>query len=69
MAVTENPPSTGLEARDGVLNLLEQAARTIDQMWRAAQSDAKNPTAVALGEASLGVHRAIIALQSGGAFL
>jgi hypothetical protein len=47
-----------------VISLLQQAARTIDSMWRAAQSDGQSPPAVALGEASHGVHRAMIALQA-----
>jgi hypothetical protein len=52
------------QQRDCVISLLQQAARTIDSMWRAAQSDGQNPPAVALGEASHGVHRAMIALQA-----
>ena len=51
---------------EGVLSLLQQAARTIDHMWRSAQHDGRNPAAVALGEASHGIHRALIALQVGG---
>lgn len=58
----------GEAERDGVLGLLQQAARAIDEMWRAAQSDGQNPAAVALGEASYGVHRALIALQTDGGF-
>jgi hypothetical protein len=56
----------GNDEREGVLSLLQQAARTIDDMWRTAQVEGQNPTAVALGEASYGVHRALIALQADG---
>lgn len=48
---------------DGVLGLLQQAARTVDGMWRSAQTDGRHSAAVALGEASYGIHRALIALQ------
>jgi len=47
-----------------VLSLLQQAARTIDTLWRTAQIDGHHDASVALGEASLGVHRALIALQT-----
>ena len=56
----------GESEREGVLSLLQQAARTIDDMWRTAQTDADNSASVALGEASYGVHRALIALQTDG---
>jgi hypothetical protein len=49
---------------DGVVNLLERAARTVDRMWRESQLDGDPEVAVALGEASYGVHRALIALRS-----
>ena len=52
---------------EGVLSLLQQAVRTIDQMWHSAQHDGRHTAAVALGEASYGVHRALIALQTDGA--
>jgi hypothetical protein len=52
------------QPRDHVLSLLQQAARTIDGMWRTAQTDGQSPASVALGEASHGIHRALIALQS-----
>ncbi len=52
----------------GVLPLLREAARAIDQLWR--QATAERPTAerppvsaIQLGEASQGVHRALIALS------
>lgn len=67
MALTEDGID---EARDRtgtgdcVLGLLEQAARTIDEMWRSAQAEGRHPAALALGEASHGVHRALIALQA-----
>jgi hypothetical protein len=50
--------------RDGVLTLLQKAVRTIDDMWRSAQSGGDHTGAMVLGEASHGVHRALIALQS-----
>jgi hypothetical protein len=49
---------------EGLMCLLQQAARMIDSMWRTAQADSPNSTMIALGEASHGVHRALIALQS-----
>jgi hypothetical protein len=69
MAVTDEAVSVRGETRDGVLSLLQQAVRTIDQMWRSAQADGHLAAAVALGEASHGVHRALIALQADGALL
>lgn len=62
-----NNTSEGVEPHEGVLGLLQQAARTIDQMWHSAQDDGRHSAAVALGEASHGIHRALIALQVGGA--
>lgn len=71
MAVTEDLTDavslTDAASPAGVLRLLQQAARTIDHMWHAAQSDGRHPAAVALGEASHGIHRALIALQADGA--
>lgn len=52
------------DSRESVVGLLEQAARAIDQMWRSAQADRSSPATVALGEASHGIHRALIALES-----
>ncbi len=52
------------DSTDRVVGLLEQAARTIDQMWRSAQGDGSDVAAVALGQASHGIHRALIALES-----
>lgn len=69
MAVTDEVVSVRDEARDGVLSLLQQAVRTIDEMWRSAQADGQLTAAVALGEASHGVHRALIALQADAALL
>lgn len=69
MAVTgeRTNGSNGLEgSAEGVLRLLQQAARAIDQMWHSAQHDGRNPASVALGEASQGIHRALIALQVDG---
>ena len=47
----------------GVLGLLQRVSRTLDLMWRSAVSDGSG-TALRLGEASHGVHRAIIALSA-----
>lgn len=57
----------GDAGREDVLHLLQQAARTVDAMWHAAQADRRNVEAVSLGEASYGIHRALIALQVDGA--
>ena len=71
MAVTEDRIDDAFAGPDsspeGVLRLLQQAARTIDQMWHSAQGEGRSPAAVALGEASYGIHRALIALQVDGA--
>ena len=71
MAVIEDriddAPNGSDSSREGVLSLLQQAARTIDQMWHTAQGDGRHSAAVALGEASYGIHRALIALQVDGA--
>ncbi len=74
MAVIENetsgPAPEGWptdEGRTRVMRLLQQAARTIDLMWQSAQTDGQHTAAVALGEASHGVHRALIALAEGSA--
>jgi len=53
---------------DGVLPLLKEASRAIDALWRSATGDNAGstvqpaPSAMQLGEASQGVHRALIAL-------
>lgn len=54
---------------DGVLPLLKEASRAIDALWRSATGDQAGgppdraaPSAIQLGEASQGVHRALIAL-------
>jgi hypothetical protein len=64
MAVADHSTIHADVAPDCVVGLLQHAARTIDQMWREAQVEGEHPAAVALGEASYGVHRALIALQS-----
>jgi hypothetical protein len=46
----------------GVLEILDRVSATLDVMWRTAVGDGSE-TAVRLGEASHGVHRAIIALS------
>ena len=71
MAVTEDlfdgSPVLGDATHEGVLSLLQQAARTVDHMWHSAQAGGEHSAAVALGEASYGIHRALIALQADGA--
>lgn len=51
-------------ARASVMTLLDQAVRTVDEMWRSAQVDSDLDATVVLGEASHGIHRALIALES-----
>lgn len=46
----------------GVLPLLRESSRAIDALWRGASSGDPTPSAIHLGEASQGVHRALIAL-------
>ena len=48
----------------GLLNVLKYATAVIDSMWRSALSDGTGHTALHLGEASQGLHRAMIALTS-----
>ncbi len=69
MAVIENEMGDlGTDAgRSRVMSLLQQAARTIDLMWQSAQTEGRHSASVALGEASHGVHRALIALTEGSA--
>lgn len=64
--VVDDPSHLGQAAHEGILSLLQQAARTVDQMWHSAQADGRNTAAVALGEASHGIHRALIALRIDG---
>jgi hypothetical protein len=45
----------------GVLDVLQRVSRTLDLMWRSAVANGSD-AAASLGEASHGVHRAIIAL-------
>ena len=51
-------------ADSGLLNVLKYATAVIDSMWRSALSDGTGQTALHLGEASQGLHRAMIALTS-----
>ena len=48
----------------GLLKLLGEATAVIDSMWRSALSDGTGQAALHLGEASQGLHRAMIALGS-----
>lgn len=49
---------------DGVnlVDVLRRASATIDSLWRAALRDGTGEAALKLGEASHGLHRALIAL-------
>ncbi len=47
-----------------LMAMLRQASLTIDNLWRAALSDGTDTSALQLGEASQGVHRALIALAA-----
>lgn len=48
----------------GLLVLLRRAGSVIDSMWHEALADGDADSAVQLGEASQGVHRALIALSA-----
>ena len=48
----------------GLLVLLRRAGSVIDSMWHAALAEGDADSAVQLGEASQGVHRALIALSA-----
>ena len=56
LADTEAPDS-------GLLGLLRRASSVIDSMWHTALVEGDADSAVQLGEASQGVHRALIALS------
>lgn len=45
-----------------VVELLRRASAAIDSLWRTALDDGSGDMALKLGEASHGVHRALIAL-------
>lgn len=65
MALTdERAALDGSEADSGILSVLETATATIDSMWRSALEQGMGQTALHLGEASQGIHRALIALAS-----
>lgn len=46
-----------------LVEVLRRASSTIDSLWRAALHDGTGEAALKLGEASQGVHRALIALS------
>jgi hypothetical protein len=50
--------------QDEVVELLRQASTALDRIWRQAMSIGAGDTVIRLGEASHGVHRAIIALST-----
>ncbi|HET6965974.1 MAG TPA: hypothetical protein VFH58_14460 [Acidimicrobiales bacterium] len=55
----------GADQDDGGSNLVEvlrRASATIDSLWRAALREGTGEAALKLGEASHGLHRALIAL-------
>ncbi len=57
----------GSDRDDGGLNVVEglrRASATIDSLWRAALREGTGEAALKLGEASHGLHRALIALSS-----
>lgn len=60
-----HPSRYGADQEDGGSNLVEvlrRASATIDSLWRAALRDGTGEAALKLGEASHGLHRALIAL-------
>lgn len=46
-----------------LVDVLRRASTTIDTLWRAALRDGTGEAALKLGEASHGLHRALIALS------
>lgn len=47
-----------------LLVMLQEASRAVDALWRDALAGGQADTAVRFGEASHGLHRALIALNS-----
>jgi hypothetical protein len=47
-----------------LVSILRDASRAVDGLWRAAMVDGSGEVAMKLGEASQGIHRALIALDS-----
>ena len=47
-----------------LLGMLREASRAVDALWRDALAGGQADTAVRFGEASHGLHRALIALNS-----
>lgn len=54
----------GAWADSGVMALIEEATSVVDDLWRRALSDGTGQSALHFGEASQGLHRALIALGS-----
>ena len=48
----------------GLLAQLREMTTAVDNLWRSALSEGTGQSAVQLGEASQGLHRALIALSS-----
>jgi hypothetical protein len=58
-----------LHSRTGsVLRQLNEASRVLDELWREAVDDGRTDEAIDFGEASQGLHRALVvlALHAGG---
>ncbi len=47
-----------------IIGLLRQASAALDTIWREAMTTTAGESVIRLGEASHGVHRALIALSS-----
>ena len=63
------PPDGGVDRNvTEVVGLLRKAAAALDQMWHEALLSAAPHTVMSLGEASHGVHRALIALNQADRF-
>ncbi len=58
-------PTPGAEPAVDVVGMLRQVSAALDSVWRAALASRAGDSAIRLGEASHGVHRALIALTSG----
>ncbi len=56
---------SNISGRTGsVLAQLQAAGRVVDEMWREALAEGRSDEAIDLGEASQGIHRAMIVLSS-----
>jgi hypothetical protein len=57
------PPAQENTLETGLVEVLRRASVTIDFLWRTALAEGASDLALKLGEASHGVHRALIALS------